>query len=113
MHEMALCESVLQIIEEHARRERFHRVLEVRLEIGALAGVEIDAMRFGFDVVCRGTLADGARLEIVEMPARAHCFDCGETVPVAERYDPCPRCGGYRLQVTEGDQMRIKDLEVE
>ena len=47
MHEMSLCESIMQIIEE-AQRQGFKRVIRVRLEIGRLSGVEIEAMRFRF-----------------------------------------------------------------
>ena len=60
MHEMSLCESILQIIEDEAQRHGFHRVTRVRLEIGRLSGVEIEAMRFGFDAVTRDSVADGA-----------------------------------------------------
>ena len=60
MHEMALCESLLQAMEEAGRANGFSRVSRVRLEIGRFAGVEVEALRFGFDVVTRGSLADGA-----------------------------------------------------
>lgn len=112
MHEMSLCESILQVLETEAQRQHFKRVKTVWLEIGSLAGVEISAMRFGFDVVVRGTLADGAKLEIIEIPAQAWCLQCAQQVSIQQRYDPCPRCGSYSLQVTSGDAMRIKELEV-
>lgn len=112
MHEMALCEGILQLIEDAARRERFGRVRRVRLEIGGLACVEPAALRFGFDVVMRGSLAEGADLVIERVPARAFCFDCAGDVEIGARLDPCPRCGGARLAPTGGDEMRIKDLEV-
>ena len=112
MHEMSLCESILQVLEDHARRQGFERVNTVWLEIGGLAGVELDAMRFGFEAVMRGTLADQARLEIIEVPGQAWCMQCGRTVPVKQRFDACPDCGSYQLQVTGGEEMRIKELEV-
>lgn len=113
MHELSLCEGVLQVLEDQAESQHFSRVKTVWLEIGSLAGVEIEAMRFGFDVVIRDSLADGARLEIIEVPGQAWCLDCAAAVEIRQRYDECPRCGGYQLQVTGGDQMRIKELEVE
>ncbi len=112
MHELSLCEGVIRVLEESARREGFERVLTVWLEIGALAGVEIEAMRFGWEAVKRGTLAEGARLEIIEVPGRAWCLPCGGTVEIDQRFDPCPRCGGYQLQVTGGEELRVKELEV-
>ncbi|WP_141104321.1 hydrogenase maturation nickel metallochaperone HypA, partial [Noviherbaspirillum denitrificans] len=68
MHEMSLAESVLQVIEDSARANNFTRVKTVWLEIGALAGVEVEAMRFCFDAVVKDSVADGARLEIIESP---------------------------------------------
>jgi hydrogenase nickel incorporation protein HypA/HybF len=112
MHEMSLCEGLLQVLEDQAKTQEYSRVKAVWLEIGALAGVEIAAMAFSFDVVCRGTLAEGSRLEIVELPAAAWCMHCADTVEIKRRQQPCPRCGGYQLQVTTGDQMRIRELEV-
>ena len=112
MHEMSLCESVLQILQDNAKSRGFAKVETVWLEIGGLSGVELEAMRFAFDAVTRGTLADQARLEIIEVPGKAWCMQCCETVLVKQRFDACPGCGGYQLQVTGGEEMRIKELEV-
>ena len=113
MHEMALCESVLKVIEQEAARQAFSRVRRVRLEVGALAGVETGALRFGFSVVTRASVAEGAELEILDRPGRGWCLPCACEVELAQRFDPCPRCGGHQLQVIGGDELRIKDLEVD
>jgi hydrogenase nickel incorporation protein HypA/HybF len=113
MHEMSLTEGVLQILQDNAKSKGFERVKTVWLEIGDLSGVETDAMRFCFDVVVQGTLADGAKLEIVSVPGQAWCMPCGKSVRVSERFDPCPECGSFQLQITGGDQMQVKELEVE
>lgn len=113
MHEMSLCEGVLQVLESEARRQQFSRVKVVWLEIGSMAGVEVEAMRFCFDVVMRHSLADGAKLEIIPVPAAGWCLGCAQTVAIKQRYDACPHCGSYQVQVTSGSEMRIKELEVE
>jgi len=113
MHEMSLCESVLQIMEDQASAQSFGQVKRVWLEVGQLSGVEVEALRFAFDVVTRNSIADGAGLEIIDVPGQAWCMQCGETVEVTQRFDPCPKCGGYQLQVTGGTEMRVKELEVE
>jgi hydrogenase nickel incorporation protein HypA/HybF len=112
VHELSLCEGVRGVIEDAARREGFRRVTRVRLEIGRLAGVEPDALRFGFDAAMRGSIAEGATLEVIDLPGRAMCFGCGETVEIVSRLDDCPRCGGGRLAPAGGDEMRVRDLEV-
>lgn len=113
MHEMALCESILAVLEEQSRKQSYSRVRAVCLEIGRLAGVELSALSFGFEVVMRGSLAEGAALEIVDVPGRAWCMKCAESVELSSRADACPNCGGYQLQVTDGTQMRIRELEVD
>ncbi|AGK57346.1 hydrogenase nickel insertion protein HypA [Hyphomicrobium denitrificans 1NES1] len=113
MHEMAISESIVGILEEEARRQNFARVKKVRLEIGALVGIEQDALRFSFDVVTKGTLAEDAVLEIIATQARAWCMSCERVAVINHRYDVCPICGGQQLQVEAGDEMRIKDLEVD
>lgn len=113
MHELTLCESMLRIMEEQAQLQGFRRVKTVWLEVGALAGVEVEALRFGFDVVTQDSVAENARLEIIDLPGLAWCMQCAETVEIAQRYGECPRCGSYQLQVTAGDEMRIRELEVE
>jgi len=113
MHEMSLCQGVLQVIQDHALKDGFSRVKTVWLEIGELAGVEIEAMRFSYDAVMRETLADRSRLEIIELAGSAWCLPCEKNVRVRRRYDGCPDCGSYQLQITGGDEMRIKELEVE
>jgi hydrogenase nickel incorporation protein HypA/HybF len=113
MHEMSLCEGVLQVLEDTARTQGFHRVKTVWIEIGGLAGVEVEAMRFGFEVVMQGSLAEGAKLEVIELPGEAWCLRCSKTVPVKQRFDACPDCGSYQLQVTGGEELRIRELEVE
>ena len=110
---MSLCQSLLDIMEQQAVEQDYRRVKRVILEIGSLAGVETEALRFGFDVVMRDSLAEGAQLEILERPAMAWCFDCSASVQIAARGEPCPRCQGYKLQCDGGDEMRILELEVE
>ena len=113
MHEMAICESIRRTLEDEAERQRFVRVQRVCLEIGPFAGVEIEALRFGFEAVMRGSVAQTAVLDIIEPAATAWCLACSKSVPIQRRFDACPACGSHQLQVTTGDELRIKELEVE
>ncbi len=113
MHEMSICESILSVIERQAAAQEFSRVRRVRLEIGPLAGVELQALRFSFDVVTRDSIAEGAALEIIDMPITAWCMPCARSVEVRQRYDACPRCGSHQVQITGGEELRIKDMEVD
>lgn len=112
MHELALCQSILSIVEGEARARQVRRVTAVRLEIGAFSCASPDAIAFCFDAVVRGSIADGARLELVAVPGRAWCIDCAEEVTVAAQGQPCPACGGGDLVACGGDRLRVSELEV-
>lgn len=112
MHEMSLAEGIRSIVLDQARSHGFARVTVLRLEIGRFAGVEKPALEFAFDVVMRGSPAEGARLEMIDLPGKALCYDCMKTVEIAARLDSCPLCGGGKLIPDGGDEMRIRDMEV-
>lgn len=113
MHELSLAENVLQIIEDAAHAQGFSRVKTVVLEIGRLAAVEAEAMAFCFDAVVRGSCAEGAALEIVDVPGAGWCAVCAVSVPITDMLATCPQCGGFRVTPTGGTGMRVKELEVE
>lgn len=113
MHEMSLCQGIVGIIEDAAERQTFARVRSVTLELGRLGHVLPQAMLFCFEAASRGTLADGAELVIRLTDGAAWCFDCEATVPLDSRLSPCPTCGGGRLQVTAGEELRVAEIEVD
>jgi hydrogenase nickel incorporation protein HypA/HybF len=112
MHEMSLAESIVQIVEDTARQHGGTRVTCVRLEIGQLAGVELDALRFCFEAASRESLAADAALVIDQPEGRAWCMPCGGSVTVGSLADPCPDCGSHQLQVTGGTELRVRDIEL-
>ena len=112
MHEMSLCEGIRRVVDQAAAAPEINRVTRVRLEIGRFAGVEKPALEFAWEVVMRGSKAEGAALEMIDLPGRALCYGCMETVEIDHRLDPCPTCGGGKLMPDGGDEMRIKDMEV-
>jgi hydrogenase nickel incorporation protein HypA/HybF len=112
MHEASLAGGVLQLVEETQRREGFKRVLELRLEAGRLAGVDVRALRFALEALAPGTLLEGADIVIEERHGQAWCMICGYTVPIERRGDPCPDCGSYQLQPTGGMELRVIDMRV-
>lgn len=112
MHEIALADDVLRVVQEAAVREGFARVSRLTLEAGALAGVEVPALRFALQALAPGTCLDGAQLQIEEPPAPATCDACGATVAIRHRLDACPQCGGLPLRPTGGTRLRVLDLVV-
>jgi len=98
---------------EEAKKQSARKVTRVFLDIGALSPVDPEALRFCFDAVTAGTLAEGAGLEIDRVPGAGWCVDCSKTVPLTERFGACPECGHYRVQMTAGDDLRIREMEID
>ncbi|HLN24211.1 MAG TPA: hydrogenase maturation nickel metallochaperone HypA [Patescibacteria group bacterium] len=113
MHEMSLTEGIIRVLEDQAAAQGYARVKTVWLEIGELSTVDPDSLRFCFEAIRNGTIAAEAVLDVIRLPGQAYCMDCAKPVHVAQRYDDCPDCGGASLQIIGGDEMRIKELEVE
>lgn len=107
-----MAEDMLALILERAQNDGFERVSGVSLEIGKLSHVEADAMKFCFDAVVANTIAEGAKLDIIRTEGLGKCRHCHEVSPLEQLYDPCPLCGQFGLEVTQGDQVRIKSLAV-
>ncbi len=113
MHELSLSENMLQIIEEAAAEQGFTKVKTVWMEIGQLSCVEKEALQFCFSSVVDGTVAQQAKLEIIEIAGSGWCLHCACELAVSSRYDACPGCGTYAIKVIRGEEMRIRELEVE
>ena len=114
MHEMGIVQSIMDIVEQQAKIHSASKVIGIKLEFGALTGVMPAAIEFAFEVLSKGGVAEGARLDITIIPIRAVCFDCAREMTL-EQYQPiCPACSSGALKIIEGrDEMRIAELEVE
>jgi hydrogenase nickel incorporation protein HypA/HybF len=112
MHELSLLENVREILENHALQQNFSRVTKVTLEIGKLSCVEPDALRFGFDVVMKDSLAENAELIITELNGLGLCRQCQQQIEMETLHDPCIYCGSPFVTLIQGTEMKIKDLVV-
>ena len=113
MHEVSLIENVIALAEEARLEQPFRRIRTVRLQVGALGHADPDALRFCFDAVAAGTIAQGAGLVIDMVGGEGWCADCRRAVPMSERFDPCPICDGAQVRITAGDTLRLAELEVD
>jgi hydrogenase nickel incorporation protein HypA/HybF len=108
MHELGIAQEIVAIVAEHAGESKVTRVL---LEIGRHALILPDSIRFCFDLCSEGTVAQGARLEIREVPGLARCRECGQEVALEEPFGLCA-CGSADLQWLSGDEIKIKEMEI-
>jgi hydrogenase nickel incorporation protein HypA/HybF len=108
MHELAITQSVVDAIVERLGETR---VAVVHLVIGRVSGVDVDAVRFCFDLVAEGTIVAGARLEISEPPGHARCRACGAEFDVDDLLLLC-RCGSADVELRTGQELMVRAVEV-
>jgi hydrogenase nickel incorporation protein HypA/HybF len=112
MHELGIMASALDAVGRQAVREGESNVARVVLRIGTLAGVDVDALRFAYEVLAPGTVAQGAALEIEEVPARAWCQRCdAEFGATRGMVFQCPYCREYSSEIRAGRELGIARLE--
>ena len=110
MHELAISEAIVSEVCEHVGDAR---VCRVTVEIGRLAAVVPEAIQFCFGLAANGTAVEGAALEIVEIPARGDCRQCGNSVDLGDSFiGTCAACGGIDLEIVNGQELRIRSVEV-
>lgn len=112
MHELSLAGGILSVVEQTRARDPFERVTRLRLEVGALAGVELRALQFALESIAAGTVLAGAAIEYDTPEATAWCMPCCQSVPIRSRLDACPQCGSHQLQATTGTELRVVDMQV-
>ena len=110
MHELPITESVLKIALNAACGRR---ITAIHLTVGDLASIVDDAGQFYFDIVSKGTAAEGAALHFQRRPGVMTCLACGQSSEVRPPLPAiCPRCGGASLRVTGGRELRVESIEV-
>jgi hydrogenase nickel incorporation protein HypA/HybF len=111
MHEVSIMTEALRIAVDAAQADGAGRILKLRLRIGNLSGVVPEAMQFAFDVVCRGTMAEGASLEIETVPAACWCATCAAEFECADSFSECPRCHNFSGELRRGRELDIASVE--
>jgi hydrogenase nickel incorporation protein HypA/HybF len=112
MHEVGLMQQALEIAEEQLRQQGGGRIHRLAFRVGPLSGVEPDALRFAFDVVAQGTCAEGAQIDIEEIPLRCWCSACEREFEPAGFAFLCPSCEGVSDEVRSGREFELFSLEI-
>lgn len=113
MHELSIALGIVKIAETETKKAKANKVKSIELEIGALSGVEMDALDFAWPVAVKNTILEDARREIDYVSAIARCIDCDTEFTIEHNYDTCPKCNSYFKDIIKGKELRVKALEVE
>jgi hydrogenase nickel incorporation protein HypA/HybF len=113
MHESVIAQSLLEIIEEEAGRHGGTKVTRVKVLIGKLSGVVPEALRFAFEAITTDSIAEGALLEIEEVPLRIRCNQCRKTHVIDGPFIICPDCEGADVKMVTGRELELRTMELE
>ncbi|MEH2921311.1 hydrogenase maturation nickel metallochaperone HypA [Samsonia erythrinae] len=114
MHELTLCQRAVEIISQQALQHGAKKVTAVWLSVGVFSCVEASALDFCFELVCRGTLAEGCQLHLQQQEAECWCNDCQQAVTlVTIQVRRCPHCNSDNLRIVADDGLQIQRLEIE
>jgi len=111
MHELSVCQHLFALLDREVRQHGVNKVIRLRLTIGRLSCLDPDALRFAFNAMAPGTVAEAAELEIDQPPIRAMCKTCGSATELLSRFGSCSSCGGTLLELEGGEEMRLLEME--
>jgi len=112
MHEVSLMEQTLAIAVEQAQHHGASRIHRLTLKVGQQSGVVTDALAFAFDIVSQGTIAEGAQLEMIEIPVTCRCEPCQSDFQPADWIYVCPQCQTLSQRIIDGKQLELASLEM-
>ena len=110
LHELGLCGGIVEAVE---RRAAGRRVTRVRVRVGARHRVVPSAFDQSFALVAQGTVADGAAVDLVVVPVRVRCQDCGHEAEATDPLAACPACGGLDIETEGGDELILEAIHIE
>lgn len=113
MHELSVVESILEITLRHAASAGAGRVTDLHLVIGDLSSVIDDSLRFYWDLISKGTAAEGASLHFKRVPIGVECLDCGTRYEAHKGDLSCVGCRGERIRIVAGREFFLEAIEVD
>ena len=104
--------SIVETAGEEVKKAGGKQVEEIVLEIGDLAGVEEEALAFAWQEAVKQTVLEMARYRVEKKPGKARCLSCQHEFRLAFAYDLCPSCNGFRKELLQGKEIRIRSLTI-
>ena len=113
MHELAITQSMLDLVLEQAQKVEAKEVRKINLVIGEMSGFVEECVQFYFDFLSKGTIAERAALSFTMIPTRARCRSCGKLFELKQFDWTCPYCQGNSLEIISGKELFVESIEVE
>ena len=114
MHELGLVNYVVKQVSRIAEENHVAKIHSVTLEFGEVSGIVTSYLYDYWNWYTKKfPLFDGAKLLCEEIPAVTWCDDCKQTYPTVQYGKTCPHCGSGNTWLQQGNDMNIKQIEVE
>lgn len=113
MHELSIAQSILDIVEKAAPKDKNAVVASVGLQVGELSGVEVDALQFALSIIKKDTILHKAELDIEVIKGEAECLQCKTVFAVPSYGTFCPRCSSYSMTILKGRELRVLNIVVD
>ncbi len=112
MHELSIAMGIIKIAEQETKKANKTAVDVIELEIGSMAGVELDSLEYVWETAIKDTVLENAKLEIDFIQAKAICLECETEFNMNKMYDSCTNCNSHFKNIIQGKELRVKALEV-
>ena len=110
MHELSLLTGVVSAVESSAGGRA---VEAVGLTVGRRSGVVLEALHGAWPVARAGTVCEGARLEVTDVPATVYCPECAAEREIDEFFDlTCPVCHTPTADLRHGREFTLDWVDV-
>ncbi len=113
MHELAICQSLIDQVEVIALEHNAQSVSSIVIGIGLLSGVEAQLLKNAYPVASAGTVAEDAELVVEQLPIKVKCSQCGSESDALPNKLICKQCGDWRTTLLSGDEMMLLKVELE
>ena len=113
MHELAICQALMNQVESIAAERNARSVVSIVVGMGPLSGVEAQLLQHAYPVASAGTIAEGARLVVENLPVRIKCTQCGNESDALPNKLVCKACGDWRTTLISGDELILMRVELE
>jgi hydrogenase nickel incorporation protein HypA/HybF len=113
MHELSVCNALLDQVERIARERHAARVVRIVLRIGPLSGVDPELLRHAYPLAAANTAAENAELVIEQADVVVSCTLCGAQSSVQPNRLLCKSCGDFRTRLINGDELILQRVELE
>ncbi|MFC2089256.1 hydrogenase maturation nickel metallochaperone HypA [Bacteroidota bacterium] len=113
MHEMSIALSIIDVVDEQARKAEAKAVKEVEMDIGTMSGIEYEALEFALQAAVQNTIMQSSAIVINRIRARSECMECGHQFDAASFFSDCPSCKQNNTKLICGRELQVKSIVIE